>query len=105
MASNVVHDSYVSSLVQEINESVKDLTSDDAFKNGEARVKVQEAARKLVSTLESPPEAIFRHAFEVRSLFSLDEWEMPNICHLDFSVAVHKTCNYPAIVPFAFRIR
>ena len=63
--ADLVHNFQLSSLVREINDSVKDLNNNDLIKNGEARVKAQEAARKLLTALETPAEAIFRHAFEV----------------------------------------
>ena len=69
--TGVAHDSRVSSLVNEINDSANDLESDDIFKNGEARVRVQEAARILAATLETPAAAVFRHAFKVKSLLFL----------------------------------
>ena len=55
----------ISNLAQEISSLAKNLDHDDASKNGETRVKLQEAARQLSTRLESPPEAVFRHAFEV----------------------------------------
>ena len=55
----------ISALALQISDSAKELKERDATKSGEARVKLQEAARKLTAALESPPEAIFRHAFEV----------------------------------------
>ena len=55
-----------SNLAQEIYELARNMKGNGDLKPGEARVKLQEATRKLIVTLESPPEVIFRHAFEVK---------------------------------------
>ena len=56
----------IQSIAQDIQSLAQGLDKKDASKNGEARVKLQEAAKQLSARLESPPEAVFRHAFEVR---------------------------------------
>ena len=103
--TGVPHDLQVSSLVRQINDSVQDLGNDDIFKSGEARVRVQEAARKLATTLETPAAAVFRHAFEVKSVFFLEGLELLKMDDLDFSVVLYKAWNHPAVVSSAFRIR
>ena len=55
----------VSTLAQEIYELARGVKGSGNLEPGEARVKLQEASRKLTVALESPPEVIFRHAFEV----------------------------------------
>ena len=59
----------VSNLAQEINVLAQSLKDSGNLKPGETRVNLQEAVRKLNAALESPPEAIFRHAFEVMQRF------------------------------------
>lgn len=58
----------ISAVVQEVDDAARTIRDCDVEKEI-ARKKALAAARKLVSTLETPAETAFLHAFGVRTLF------------------------------------